>query len=73
MSTSVAKAEYYALAYAGKEAMWIRSLLGQLGFTQDQLTTIYRDNQGALAIAPPRPTFSPGIFAIYSGTASLYT
>jgi hypothetical protein len=31
--------------------VWIRSLLGQLGFTQDQLTTIYRDNQGALALA----------------------
>jgi hypothetical protein len=49
--TSTAKAEYYALAYAGKEAVWIRSLLGQLGFAQDQPTTIYGDNQGALALA----------------------
>jgi hypothetical protein len=42
--TSTAKAEYHALAYASKEAVWIRSLLGQLGFAQDQPTTIYRDN-----------------------------
>jgi hypothetical protein len=51
VSTSTAEAEYYTLAYASKEAVWIRNLLGQLGFTQDQLITIYRDNQGALALA----------------------
>jgi hypothetical protein len=49
--TSTAEAEYYALAYAGKEAVWIRNLLGQLGFAQDQPTTIYGDNQGALTLA----------------------
>jgi hypothetical protein len=51
VSTSTAEAEYHALAYAGKEAVWIRSLLGQLGFTQDQPMTIYGDNQGALALS----------------------
>jgi hypothetical protein len=50
MSTSTAKVEYHALAYASKEAVRIRNLLGQLGFTQDQPTIIYRDNQGALAL-----------------------
>jgi hypothetical protein len=44
VSTSTAEAEYYALAYASKEAVWIRNLLGQLGFTQDQPTTIFGDN-----------------------------
>jgi hypothetical protein len=51
VSTSIAEAEYHALAYASKEAVWIRNLLGQLGFTQDQPTIIYGDNQGALALA----------------------
>jgi hypothetical protein len=51
VSTSTAEAEYHALAYAGKEAVWIRNLLEQLGATQDQPTTIYGDNQGALALA----------------------
>jgi hypothetical protein len=51
VSTSTAEAEYHALAYASKEAVWIRNLLGQLGFTQDQPTTIFGDNQGALALA----------------------
>jgi hypothetical protein len=50
VSTSIAEAEYHALAYASKGAVWIRSLLGQLRFTQDQPTTIYRDNHGALAL-----------------------
>lgn len=51
VSTSTAEAEYHALAYAGKEAVWIRNLLGQLGFTQKQPTTVYGDNQGALALS----------------------
>jgi hypothetical protein len=50
VSTSTAEAEYHALAYAGKEAVWIRNLLEQLGFIQEQPTTIYGDNQGALAL-----------------------
>ena len=31
ISTSTTEAEYHALAYAGKEAVWIRNLLQQLG------------------------------------------
>jgi hypothetical protein len=31
--TSTAEVEYHALAYASKEAVWIRNLLGQLSFT----------------------------------------
>lgn len=50
VSTSTAEAEYHALAYAGKEAAWIRNFLRQLGFAQEGPTTIYGDNQSALAL-----------------------
>jgi hypothetical protein len=52
VSTSTTEAEYLALAHAGKEAVWIRSMLEQLHrFEQvSKPTTIYGDNQGALAL-----------------------
>lgn len=50
VSTSTAEAEYHALAYAGKEAVWIRNFLRQLGLAQEESTTIYGDNQSALAL-----------------------
>lgn len=50
VSTSTAEAEYHVLAYAGKEAVWIRNFLGQFGLIQEQPTTVYGDNQGALAL-----------------------
>ena len=52
VSTSTTEAEYHALAHAGKEAVWIRSILAQLGF-EDYVrkpTPIYGDNQGAIAL-----------------------
>ena len=52
ISTSTIEAEYGALAYASKEIVWIRSLLGQLGkgsFVQ-QSTPIFGDNQGSIAL-----------------------
>jgi hypothetical protein len=39
-----------ALTQASKEAMWIRSLLSDLGEVQDGPTTLYGDNQGSLAL-----------------------
>jgi hypothetical protein len=50
ISTSTTEAEYHALAYAGKEAVWIRSLLQQLGRQVLQSTMLYGDNQGAIAL-----------------------
>lgn len=52
VSTSTTEAEYHALAHAGKEALWIRSIADQLrwGGHTDQPTIIYGDNQGALAL-----------------------
>jgi hypothetical protein len=44
VSTSTTEAEYYALAYAGKEVVWIRSLLQQLDQQLSGPTTLYGDN-----------------------------
>jgi hypothetical protein len=44
ISTSTTEAEYHALAYAGKEAVWIRSLLQQLGQQTLEPTMLYGDN-----------------------------
>lgn len=50
--TSTTEAEYQALAYAGKEAIWIQALLEQLGRVQYSggPATLYGDNQGAIAL-----------------------
>jgi hypothetical protein len=52
VSTSTIEAEYHALAYTGKEAVWIRSMLDQLYQSRytDKPTLIYRDNQGAITL-----------------------
>jgi hypothetical protein len=52
ISTSTTEAEYYALAYAGKEAVWIQNLLNQLGYAECSTgpTSLYSDNEGALAL-----------------------
>ena len=52
VSTSTTEAEYYAYAYAGKEAVWLRALLAQLGFIEylQGPTLVYGDNQGAIAL-----------------------
>ena len=50
ISTSTTEAEYHALAYAGKEAAWIWSLLQQLTQQPHGPTVLYGDNQGAIAL-----------------------
>jgi len=44
-------AEYIALSQAAREMMWLRSLLYELGFNPSGPTTIFCDNQAAIAIA----------------------
>jgi len=44
ISTSTTESEYHALAYTGKEAVWIRNLLQQLGQESLGSTTIYSNN-----------------------------
>jgi hypothetical protein len=48
--TSITEAEYHTLAYTRKEVVWIRSLLQQLDQQLSGPTTLYGDNQGAIAL-----------------------
>ena len=47
---SSTEAEYMALSEASQEALWLRSLLHDIGFTQDS-TIILGDNKGSLKLA----------------------
>lgn len=48
VATSTMEAEYIALSGAAQEAVWLRSLLDELGETQVQATTVYEDNRSCL-------------------------
>ena len=47
VALSSTEAEYYAITDAVQEALWLRSLLGELGFPQRSATAVYEDNKGA--------------------------
>ena len=47
VALSSTEAEYYAITDAVQEALWLRSLLSELGFPQRDATAIYEDNKGA--------------------------
>ena len=51
VASSTLHAEYIALSEAAKEAAWLRSMLGELGFAQKEATVIHCDNQGAMFLA----------------------
>ena len=44
------EAEYMALTQATKEAIWLRSLLAELNYTQECSTTLFKDNQLAITL-----------------------
>jgi hypothetical protein len=52
VSTSTTEAEYHALAYAAKEAVWIRRFLEQIGCRNyvGEPTIVNSDNEGAIAL-----------------------
>ncbi|GAC1660287.1 MAG: hypothetical protein PVS3B3_30240 [Ktedonobacteraceae bacterium] len=50
VALSSTEAEYMALTHATKEAIWLRTLLEELGYVQET-TTIYEDNQSSIALA----------------------
>ena len=50
IATSTTEAEYMAAYFGGSEAIWLRSLLGELGCTQSEPTKIYSDNQACISI-----------------------
>ena len=47
---STTEAEYLSLTSEIQEVIWIRSLLSELGYTQDNSTTIYEDNKGTIEL-----------------------
>ena len=51
VATSSVEAEYVASANATKEAVWLRTLLKEVGYPQSQATIVHADNQGAIALA----------------------
>lgn len=44
------QAEYVVATHAAKEAIWLRSLIGELYGDVQGLTTLYSDNQSAIAL-----------------------
>ena len=51
VALSTTEAEYITLSEAGREACWLRNLYEELGFSQQDLTIIYGDNNGSIAMA----------------------
>ena len=51
IATSTGEAEFIAAAEAGKQILYIRSILQTIGIPQQAATTLFEDNQGALLMA----------------------
>lgn len=53
VTTSTTEAEYVALSYAAKEAVYVRRFLSQIGYenSESKALTLYGDNKGAIALA----------------------
>ena len=51
VSLATADAEYVGLSQAGREAMWLRAMLGELGYKPNEPTMLYGDNQASIVIA----------------------
>jgi histone deacetylase 1/2 len=51
VATSTAEAEYTALSAVGKEVLWYRTMLNEMGYEQLEPTIIYVDNRAAIQIA----------------------
>ena len=48
LALSSTEAEFYALSEAGKLTLYVRSILDELGISQNEATSVYEDNQGCL-------------------------
>ena len=51
VALSTTEAEYMAASDATKEAIWLRTLLEDLGFTQVSATILHGDNKGCIALS----------------------
>jgi hypothetical protein len=50
VSLSTTESEYIAATHAAKEGLWLRSLLSQIFGTLHEATTLFSDNQSAIAL-----------------------
>ena len=48
VALSSTEAEFYALSEAGKLALYVRSILNELGIPQHTATSVFEDNKGCL-------------------------
>ena len=51
VALSTVEAEYMAISAATKEALWLRLLLTEVGFSQKEATKLMEDNQGCIALS----------------------
>ena len=51
VALSSSESEYMAACYAAQEAIHLRRLMGSLGFTQKEPTTIFEDNMGCIGMS----------------------
>ena len=53
VAQSTTEAEYYALAKAVSEALWLRQIMGQMMYSGSDIISVklYGDNQGSLSLA----------------------
>ena len=51
LSTATAEAEYISSTHAAKQVLWHRSLFQELNFKLPRTSTIFSENQAAIAIA----------------------
>ena len=51
VALSTTEAEYVALCEAAQEAVWLRRLLSDIGFSQNTPTVVFEDNQGAISLS----------------------
>ena len=51
VSLSTTEAEFIAACYAGREVLWLRNLLSELGFEPTTSSTLRIDNQSAISVA----------------------
>ena len=51
VSLSTTKSEYVAAMHATKEALWLRSFIGEVLISLDEPITLFSDNQSTIALA----------------------
>lgn len=51
VATSSTEAEYMAASHAAKEAIWLRRLMGELGYPQKDPTIIHEDSTGCIGMS----------------------